>query len=157
MQEVYGFVCLFLNTGKTTRLLHSLQTNLGIFLAFYILKNGFSLCKKVKKYNYYILDTTICPFFFFFSLIYFRDRNAINVGGGKKSSYSKPSIKCMWNNNKKNLQKQDQNMSCCLTFQACSFRWPQSSWLTWDKTASTCPNLPRIVPILVLKVCTLRS
>lgn len=46
MQEVYGFVCLFLNTGKTTRLLHSLQTNLGIFLAFYILKNGFSLCKK---------------------------------------------------------------------------------------------------------------
>lgn len=65
MQEVYGFVCLFLNTGKTTRLLHSLQTNLGIFLAFYILKNGFSLCKKVKKYNYYILDTTICPFFFF--------------------------------------------------------------------------------------------
>lgn len=51
--------------------------------------------QKSKKVQLLYTGHNHLSFFFFFSLIYFRDRNAINVGGGKKSSYSKPSIKCM--------------------------------------------------------------
>ena len=89
-QKVCRFF-FFFNIGKTTRLLHSIQTSLGKFLALHVLKNGFSLCKKEK--STFVIHCTPA-LFGFFSLLYFKDCNTVNVGG-KKPSYSKPSMKCI--------------------------------------------------------------
>lgn len=65
-------------------LLHSLQTSLREFLALRVLKNGFNLCKKWKS-EFTILVYTghqHC----FFSLLCFKDCNAVNVGGKEKQN-----------------------------------------------------------------------
>lgn len=83
LQDLVADFCRFLNGGKTM-LLHNLQTSLREFLALRVLKKGFNLCKKWKS-EFTILVYTghqHC----FFSLLCFKDCNAVNVGGKEKQN-----------------------------------------------------------------------
>lgn len=152
LQDLVADSCRFLNGGKTM-LLHSLQTSLREFLALHVLKNGFNLCKKWKS-EFTILVYTghqHC----FFSLLCFKDCNAVNVGGKEKQ-------------NKTYIQNQAWNVFEIVTPKA---RTKQGFFFLLKPvvsdglkvvvklgqgSVSKCPSLPSTVPILALEVCILR-
>lgn len=143
----------FLN-GRKTMLLHSLQTSLREFLALCVLKNGFNLCKKWKS-EFTILVYTghqHC----FFSLLCFKDCNAVNVGGKEKQNKTYIQNQA-WNvfeivNNSKGKNE----IRLFFLHKPVVSDGLKVVVKLGQGSVPKCPSLPSTVPILAPEVCILR-